>query len=324
LEEPGGASFVASEAPSVTASVRAFLRLSRPRFLAGGLAGGALGTAIAAFERGTVDWRAYALAQVTICAFQLMTHFANDYFDRFGDAGANRTAFSGGSGALVDGTVRPGVALRAALLCAALGIAGAAGLALLGLTLAAAIAIEIGLLAWCYSAPPLRLLGRGLGEATTALVVAVLVPLCAFSAQGTALDTRAIAGTLAGAAAMFAMMFGVEFPDLAVDAASGKRNLLVRLGARDGLRIAVAAVAAIYLAAAVAVACGAPALYAIALVLTLPPAAGFASELRRAETELVDAESLAGRGVALFFIVSVYGALAFAAGAGIRAAAGGG
>ncbi len=99
-------------AGSVVKTVAAFFRLSRPKFLAGGLVGGGFGTAIAAYERGWVAWAAYALAQFTITSFHLMTHYANDYFDRHADAAGTPTPYSGGSGTLTDGSLAPAVAWR--------------------------------------------------------------------------------------------------------------------------------------------------------------------------------------------------------------------
>jgi 1,4-dihydroxy-2-naphthoate octaprenyltransferase len=303
---------------SVLTSLRAFLRLTRPQFLAGGIAGGALGTAVAAYESGAVDWGAYALSQFTISAFHLMTQYANEYFDRAGDALAVRTQFSGGSGVLVDRTLGADVALRAALVCALAGAGGAVFLWKVA-PAAAGLAIAIAILAWTYSAPPVRLLARGLGELDTVLVVAILVPACAYAAQTNAIDARMLAATLPGAGAMLAMMLGVEFPDLAADTASGKRNLLVRFGAAGGVRLGSAAVLAIYVGGVLAVWAGAPPFAGLALLGTLPLSFGYLRILRgRGRDEAVDLERLAGTGVALFFIATTYGALAFFAAAAVR------
>jgi len=299
----------------VQGHLHAFARLTRPGFLAGSLVGGALGTAIAAYERGgPVDWQAYGVAQLALGGFHLMTHYANDYFDREGDAQTVRTAFSGGSGVLVEGSLPPAVALVAAFCCLTIGGLAVAALVWLGRDLAAGLAVAIALLAWCYSAPPLRLLGRGLGELDTALVVAVLVPLCTFAAQGVPLDARALASTLPGAAAMFAMMLAVEYPDLAADAATGKCNLVVRLGARGVKPLAYAAVAAAYAAVASALAAGAPATLALLELLSLPLAVDLWLAFRR-RVDGRDDELLAARGVAFFFFVSLYAFMGYAAAA---------
>jgi 1,4-dihydroxy-2-naphthoate octaprenyltransferase len=292
----------------------AFLRLSRLKFLAGGLVGGALGGAVAAYETGSFAWAPFLLAQATVVAFHLMTHYANDYYDRAADLRAARTPFSGGSGALVDGSLPPWVGLAAALACAALGTAGCIALALRGLAPAAALGGAIGILAWAYSAPPVRLLARGLGEIDCALVVAILVPLCTFASQSVALTPLALAITLPGGAAMFAMMLAVEYPDVRVDRATGKRNLIVRLGERAAAPLVVAACAAIYAGLALALLAGAPPALAILELLTLPLVGEFARSVLRRSSEGPDDEAIAGRGVALFFIVSFFALLAFLSG----------
>jgi 1,4-dihydroxy-2-naphthoate octaprenyltransferase len=287
------------------------------------LIGGGFGTAMAGYERGGVVWLDYALAQLTVTAFHLMTHYANDYFDRHADARSVPTPYSGGSGVLVEGSLAPAVALRAALVAAAAGVGGIVLLvAIARRPEAALLGCAIGVLAWSYSAPPLRLLARGLGELDTALVVAILVPLCAFTAQGATVSPRAVASTLPAAAAMFAMMLAVEYPDLAADAAGGKANLVVRLGAGAARPLGVAFVAAVYGALALALAAGAPPAFLLCEAISLPLGLGLALAFaRRIGATAVGDENLAARGVAFFFIVMLCGLLAFAAAPGARGAA---
>jgi 1,4-dihydroxy-2-naphthoate octaprenyltransferase len=234
----------------------AFARLARPAFLAGGFTGFALGAAVARFDGYALDWRAYLLAQVMVTSFHLMVHFANDYYDQDTDAITVRTAWSGGSGVIPNGELPASVALIAALACAACGVIIVIAEALDGNVLLAALGVAIGVLGWSYSAPPMRLLARGLGELDTIAVVAVLVPLVGYATFAGALGPHAFAATLPGACAMFAMMLTVEIPDVAADAATGKRNLVVRWGARRAVvtarLLAAAAVVMLVLVGAIA------------------------------------------------------------------------
>jgi len=283
----------------------ALARLGRPKFLVGGLLGGALGTAIAAFELGAVDWSAFALAQLTVSSFHLMTHYANDYFDQAADALAVRTPFSGGSGVLASGALAPRVALHAAQACAALGIVGTLALTH-GHAVAATAAAAMGLLAWWYSAPPVRLLARSLGEIDAALVVAVLVPVCAYAAQTGRVDALVLASTLPGAGAMLAMMLAVEYPDVEADIASGKRNLVVRAGRARAAWLVGWAVAASFAGVGVAVAAGAPVTVAAFALLGVPAVVGLTGSLRRRAWESPGGVAgIAARGVALFVTVSL-------------------
>jgi len=298
----------------VTQPLRAFFRLSRPVFLAGGLVGVGLGTAVSIYAmRRPPDWAALCTALLAVAAFQLMTHYTNDYFDRESDAGSTRTGFSGGSGVLVEGALAPRVALGAAQIALAIGLAAVAVLVARGRMSAAYIGLAIAFLAWFYSAPPLRLLARGLGEVETALIVAVLVPLIAYAAQGAPLNALALAATLPGSAALFAMMLCVQVPDLASDTTGGKRNLLVRFGRAALLPLGRAALCAVYLGVALAVLAGAPATVALLEALTLPLAFGLVRALNDAATHTAGDAPLAARGVAFSFLVGFAGMLGYLA-----------
>jgi 1,4-dihydroxy-2-naphthoate octaprenyltransferase len=208
----------------------AFLRLARPVFLVGGFVGFALGAAVARFDGYPLDWRTYLWGQLIVTSFHLMVHFANDYFDQETDALGTPTFWSGGSGVLPEGALPPWVALAAARACAAIGLAATLRAAFAGSLWLALVGLAIGGLAWAYSAPPLRLLARGLGELDTVAVVALLVPLAGYAAFAHALGVHVLLATIPGACAMFAMILAVEIPDVAADRATGKRNLVVRWG----------------------------------------------------------------------------------------------
>lgn len=224
----------------------AFVRLSRPLFLYGGIAGVALGAAVARHLAHPLGAATYLWAQGLVTAFQLMVHYANDYFDRAADAHGcygpaaaahprgelpgKRTPWAGGSGVLVAGELRPGVALVASLVCAALGLVATGRFALVGNRPVAGLGLAILVLAWAYSAPPVRLAARGLGELDTALVVAVLVPCVGFAAFAGRVEPALLLATLPCAPAMLAMMLAVEMPDAGADYLAGKRNLVVRWG----------------------------------------------------------------------------------------------
>ena len=99
------------------------------------------------------------------------------------------------------------------------------------------IAVVMTTLAWGYSAPPLRLAARGLGEITTAVVVTLCVPLLGYYLQAGELHPRIFAACLLPCVLQFAMLLAIELPDAAGDAVAGKRTLVVRLGAAAGARM---------------------------------------------------------------------------------------
>ncbi|MEO6912877.1 MAG: prenyltransferase [Candidatus Baltobacteraceae bacterium] len=234
------------------------MRLSRLKFLAGGVLGVAFGVATAHWVGSAISWRMYLLAQVTVTSLQLMTHYSNDYFDRSTDAISMRTPFSGGSGVLVTGELTPRIALVSAIVCAVIGIIASIGFYVRENGIAAELGILLAILAWSYSSPPLRLLASGFGEVDTALVVGMLVPMLGYTAQTSTWDWRVLLWSLPAGCAMFAMMICVQIPDYVADGATGKRNLLVRFGLARAPALIVGAGLACMLTALVALNNGAP------------------------------------------------------------------
>ncbi len=257
-------------------AVVAFIKLGRPLFLTGGFVFFGLGAAIAAATGHAIDGLRYALGQAVVTALQLMTHYANDYFDLEADhANATPTRFSGGSRVLTDGQLPRAVALIAALAFGAIGVAIGGVLAVRGGSLMAPTVAVVAILAWEYSAPPLRLCAAGLGELTTGLVVTVLVPWLGFYLQ--APDLRG-GGLLAmsvvpPALLQIAMLIAIEFPDAAGDAATGKRTLVVRLGGAHAARLYAALTAAAFAWLPIAYAFGLPGKVALAAGALAPIAA---------------------------------------------------
>ncbi len=251
------------------AAIIAFWRLGRPLFLGGGFVLYALGAAIAHATGHSIAWPRYALGQGAVTAFQLMVHYANDYFDLEADrANKTPTRWSGGSRVLTGGELPPKVALVAALVLAAIG--GVLAVVLGGHALATLAMIFV--LAWSYSAPPLRLCASGLGELDTAIVVTALVPYLGFTLQG-GTDLTLLALTIVPPALLqLAMLVAIEFPDAAGDAATGKRTLVVRLGAPAAARLYVAITALAFAWPPLAHALGLPGIVSLAMVIPAPVA----------------------------------------------------
>ncbi|HSS40713.1 MAG TPA: prenyltransferase, partial [Polyangia bacterium] len=216
----------------------AFVRLGRPQFLVGGFVLYGLGAALAVTGGAPFDGGRYTWGQVVVTLTQLMTHYANDYFDLDADrANLTPTRWSGGSRVLPGGVLAPVVALRAALTLLAAAAVAAAFLALRAGAAPGALAAAMIGVAWQYSAPPGRLCARGWGEAATALVVTLMVPAFGFLLQARALGAPVVLAAVLPCALQFAMLLAIEFPDAAGDAAAGKRTLVVRMGALPAARL---------------------------------------------------------------------------------------
>lgn len=173
----------------------------------------------------------------------LSVSFSNDYFDRQSDTKSIKTTFSGGSKVLVDYPDMKFFALKFSifLLCSSI-IANIIFTIVYGYTIWFFIFGLIGaLLGWFYSAPPLSLSYRGLGELSTMLAVGVFMPgMGYFVASGT-LDSlfRMLILPLSCYGLFF--IITVELPDLESDLLGHKKNLVVKFGRLSGKIVSIAA-----------------------------------------------------------------------------------
>ena len=218
--------------------VWAFIRLTRPLFLFGGVVLYALGLAVASTQGHAMDVSRALLGQVLVISIQLLAHYSNEYFDFEVDLliSERRTWFSGGSGVLAAGELDRAVARQAMIVCAAIAV----GTIVLAAD-QAPIMFIIGLIslagAYFYSAPPVSLMGSGWGELLTALLTGWLVPVTGYTLQTGQVDLRLLPVCLPLVLAYMAMIIAFQFPDREADAIGGKRTLTVRLGLKGAARL---------------------------------------------------------------------------------------
>ena len=216
--------------PSV---VMRYFAATRPAFLSVTLVACVLGLATA-YRSGI------ALDKLTACVtvlFALLAHAGvnviNDYHDGLSGADALNTErlfpFTGGSRFIQNEvltlrqTARFGYGLLALVIAAGLWLSWHTGPGLLAIGAG-------GLLAgWAYSAPPLRLMSRGLGELAIATGWLLVVVGSDYVQRGSFDALPFIAG-LSYALLVANLLFINQFPDHAGDAAAGKRTLVVLLG----------------------------------------------------------------------------------------------
>lgn len=232
-----------------------------------------LGVAMARYNGTTINWTLVVWGQIVVTSTQLMVHYCNDYFDFEADQNnLTPTAWSGGSRVLQSGTISPKVAFITAVILALIAIVV---IALLAITAhSAPLAIIIGLLAialsWAYSAPPLRLHSRGVGELSSALTVAALTPLFGFVLQTGKITALPILALLPLGCLQFTMLLSVHNPDVEGDTTVGKRTLIVRLGRDSAARVYAIVLISAYLLLVPLTLIGLPALVTVGLTLTSP------------------------------------------------------
>lgn len=211
-------------------SIVAFIRLSRLYFLPMPMLTYLIGVAVAERERAALDTRLLVAGLVIELLVQLSVSYTNDYWDIPTDRiNSRRTLLTGGSGELTTGLLPPWIALVAAAICqgAALLLALWTGLPAISWVL---LVIALGAAVF-YTAPPLKLAWRGLGELTTAFVGTLIVPAWAYSLQ-----TGRISGEIVLLAAplipfVMTLFLAIATPDIEADQHVGKRTLAVRAGA---------------------------------------------------------------------------------------------
>lgn len=218
------------------AQLKLVLVATRPAFLTASLLPVLAGSAWGARAAGAVDLVSLAAALLATALVHLASNVYNDVSDEIlGTDRANTTRigpFTGGSRVIQDGLATIDgmrrLATRLAVLAAVAGgfLAVRAGPAVIGFGAAGAA------LGFAYSRPGIRLAGRGLGEAAIALAFGVLPVAGAFWLQAGTVTGTALLLSLPASAWVAAVIVANEVPDAPSDAATGKRTLAVRLGAR--------------------------------------------------------------------------------------------
>lgn len=255
------------------AQLIAIIRLGRLQFLSMGLLLNLLGATIAIYAGASFKLHLFVLGQIVITFTQLMTHYANEYYDLEADrANQTPTNWSGGSRVLVNGEISPNIALNIAIGCAT--VAVIANIILSFIVFPHIITITLlttaQLLSWFYSAPPLRLHSRGLGELSATLTVTGLTPITAYFLQINRIDQPILLAIVPLCLLQFAMLIAIEFPDETGDRAVNKRTLVVLFGPQPlaffycGLLIGAFAVIPLLVVA------GFPREVALLLMLALP------------------------------------------------------
>jgi 1,4-dihydroxy-2-naphthoate octaprenyltransferase len=297
------------------AKLIAFLRLTRPVFLLGGMLMFALGALVARYEGYPIDGRLYAVGQLFVTSIQLMAHYLNEYWDMEADRlNTARTFFTGGSGVLPEGGLSRETSLTAALVCVA--AAGATALMLIfqyRVAPGAWVVLLLGFLgAFYYSSPPVALAGSGYGELTTSLLVAGLVPALGHWLQAGRPNFLLVIATAPLVVLHYAMLIAFELPDFLSDEASGKRTMLVRLGRRRGLSFHNALIGFAFGLVALGPLLSLPIQVAASVIFTIPLAVWQVITMRRLQRgEPMSFNRLTFGAVALFALTAYFIAFSF-------------
>jgi len=264
------------------------LKASRPQFLTAAAAPVLVGSCLGYAVVGSFNPLLFLLALAAIMLLQAGANMTNDYFDHVSGndwANKNVTPFSGGSRYIQEGVLTPKVMLLTGL--AALAFGSAIGVVILMLTRSLLI-LTLGLLgvlgAYFYTARPIRLGYRSVGEIVIFLLFGVLPVYGAYFLQTRRIDAFVLMpGSVVGIL-IFLIILVNEFPDAAADAAVNKRTLVVAFGVPASAWIYRIALLASFLLAILAAVLYRPMLFAgLLYLLTLPAAISVFKALKKEE-----------------------------------------
>lgn len=216
----------------------ALLAMARPSQIALIVIVYAAGVMLALWRDGMASSGGIILGLVLLLPAVAAVHWANEAADVTTDALTTRTRFSGGSGASARASVEPSTLLRWALLLAAIVAAVAAVLVIAGwLPLQAGALLVVGLAGGLsYSAAPVSLMRRGVGEPTNAILGGLLLPLYGVAAARGHVEALDVLAFLPFTFITLCSVMATAWPDRVADGLTGKRTLQVRLD-RGKLRI---------------------------------------------------------------------------------------
>lgn len=232
-DEPAAANLAGGKPGQI---LRRYLAATRPQFLTASTLAVVVGTAWGWRIAGSLDLVAFLLALLSVVLVHAAANVLNDVFDELnGSDGLNVDRiypYTGGS-RLIQNQVMSlaamrnwGIGLSLGALVPGLVLAMHAGPAILYFG-AAGLALAI-----LYSAPPVHLAGRGLGELAVAAGFGLLPVNGAAWLQSDCIDSGGLLLSIAVACWVTAILLINEVPDLKADRRAGKRTLAVRLRER--------------------------------------------------------------------------------------------
>ena len=171
---------------------------------------------------------------VAVVLLHMGANLGNGYYDHVSGAdpaNPNPGVLSGGSGLITSGVLPAGFFLRSSIVCLAIG--AALGLHL-NFTVPGNFILFVGVigvaLAHFYTAPPVKLAYRGLGELAVALAFGVLPVVGSYYVQAGTFSWRVVMASLPIAFATVLVLWVNQIVDFKPDRDTGKRSLVVVMG----------------------------------------------------------------------------------------------
>ena len=205
-----------------------WFRVIRIRFLLSSVIAVFLGLVINWWQHQTIDAINAALTFAGVIALHASVDLLNDYWDfkRNIDMKTKRTKFSGGTGVLPEGLLKPKEVYTAGVIALILGAAiGGYFIFLNGVTIAIILAFAIVSI-YFYST---RIVDSGLGEVFVAIKGTMIV-LGTYFVQSSGIIIESVLGGVVLGVLSSMVLFVNSIPDFDADKASGRKTLVIILG----------------------------------------------------------------------------------------------
>ena len=217
-----------------------YIRALRAPFFTASLVSIVLGTAISWENTGNLDVVLLGLTLLAGLSLHAGTNLVNDYFDHKSGCDESNlefvSPFTGGSRVIQNHILSAKSILTFGLVCFVIS-------SLIGLYLAIKVGWPIFLFGviglfsgFFYTAPPIFLVSKGIGEILVGLNFGILMTQGAYFVQTQAFSLEALLASVPVALLIMAVLYINEFPDYTADKQTGKNHLVVRWGREKAVR----------------------------------------------------------------------------------------
>lgn len=224
---------------SVKDSLQLWFVLSRPPFHSVGMLPFILGSFLAYKITGSFNWEIFLLGISGVILIMISTYHAGEYFDYSGDvisAELHNNPFAGGSRIMLDGKMSKLVPLWTSII--SFFLAAIIGIILQFVYKTGPYTLLLGCLGalpgFFYSTEPIRLVKRGVGEIFIGFCYGWLPVASGYYIQTATINPIIHLLWLPIGFSIFNVILLNEFPDYEADKASGKINILCRIGKAKG------------------------------------------------------------------------------------------
>jgi len=269
----------------------------------------------------------FLIVMIGVVVNHIALNMADDYFDYKHAVDKlkpeEKNPYSGGSGTLSSGLIKPSAMFKAFTLCFFITITA-------GLFLTAARGLPVLLFGlfgvFCsvfYTAPPINFSHYGLGEIGQLINFGTTIGLGSYFVQTQTVSLEAFVATLPMGIMLFSMIIINEIPDYQEDRLAGKLTLVARYGKRSGVKLYIASWVCTYTVIVLGVLSGVMPLLALLALVSMPLTFRSVRILRRdfedpvrlapANFDMIKAHSLTSFGLIAAYSISglINGADAF-------------